>query len=69
MNAATLDEIIDETADLKEQVRSLHLDDGQHTIGSYKGVAIAARVENGKVVEYIANDSALNQPPPQHAHS
>lgn len=69
MDAATLGVILDETTDLQEQVLTLNLTDGQHTIASYQGVAVAARIEDGKVVEYIANDHTLNQPPPVHASS
>jgi hypothetical protein len=64
MDAATINVIMDETADLQEQVRTLNLGDGQHTIASCRGVAIAALIEGGKVVEYIANDHTLNQEPP-----
>jgi hypothetical protein len=55
MDAATMQVTLDETADLQEQVRTLNLTDGTHTIATYQGVAIAAQVEGGKVVEYIAN--------------
>ena len=69
MDAATIPVILDETADLQDQVRALNLSDGQHTIATYLGVAVAARIEGGKVVEYIANDHALNQEPPRHPNS
>ena len=60
MDAAT-SIILDETSDLQEQVRTLNLSDGEHPVASYQGVAVAARIKNGKVVEYIANDRALSQ--------
>ena len=55
MDAARVPVTLDETADLQEQVRTLNLSDGTHMIATYQGVAIAAQVEGGKVVEYIAN--------------
>jgi hypothetical protein len=67
MDAATITVILDETSDLQKQVRTLNLGDGQHTIASYRGVAVAARIEDGRVVEYIANDHTANQPPPVHS--
>jgi hypothetical protein len=62
MDAATMPVTLDETADLQEQVRTLNLSDGTHTIATYLGVAIAAQVEGGKVVEYIANLSPAVSP-------
>jgi hypothetical protein len=62
MDAATLT-ILDETDDLQVQVRTLNLKEGVHTVASYQGVAVAARIENGKVVEYIANDRPAAQAP------
>jgi hypothetical protein len=61
MNAATMSIILDETDDLQEQVRTLNLGDGRHMIATYNGVAVTARIEGGKVVEYIANDRAAGQ--------
>jgi hypothetical protein len=61
MDAATISIILDETDDLQEQVRTLNLGDGQHTVATFHGVAVAARIEGGKVVEYIANDRPAMQ--------
>ena len=62
MDAATLTVTLDETADLQEQVRSMNLADGRHMVATYKGIAIAAQIENGKIVEYIADLNGGDRP-------
>jgi hypothetical protein len=66
MDAATFTVTLDETADLQEQVRVMNLADGRHTIATYQGISITARIEGGKVVEYIAGLGRTNQPAPAH---
>ena len=63
MDAATMSIILDETDDLQEQVRALNLGDGHHAVATYNGVAVTARIEGGKVVEYIANDRSVGSAP------
>jgi hypothetical protein len=69
MDGATLTVTLDETADLQEQVRTLKLGDGKHIVATFNGVEVEARIENGKVVEYIANDHAARQQPAAHSNS